>query len=453
MRSIRFRVVLPLIFGFLALALFAWDYQNERVVASMGMGWDTGPPMWPYRAVPLFSYAVNTPAYVISWPILKLLDLRTLSLQYAVWFPAIVALWWWVGTCIDFDFFSRRRCSRRKLVAGILLAGGVGLLILGARIGLGEYGLFQHYWPGHPPIYAILLLRAAGPMLWCFFLAGALVHSAVYLVRREPPPLIPNPIGYQAFVLGSALLCLNAIGIAYLDRRLSPRVDPNSCEIDRLYRLGCVHGTVTDESDKPVGHIEVNLIPTFKTGNARWSATKSDWTDDQGRYNFNLTEIGEYILAVNSFEASAGPDEKKPFGTLYYRRAEDESGAEPVRVSKSSAINLSPLRVRRLEVATISVNVVWEDGARPERSDIFLHNSRYFGALANSQQVDYGSGKIALPKGFEYEANASVECDGGKVIEQREANPNAPFRVADGLTPAVLTFVLPGPPCVLWKSR
>src|SRR2546430_841395 len=97
MRSVRLRLLLPIIFGFLALALFTWDYENERVIASMGMGWDTGPPVWPYRVVPSISYAVNAPAYVISWPILKLLHLRTYSLQYAVWFPAILVLWWWVG--------------------------------------------------------------------------------------------------------------------------------------------------------------------------------------------------------------------------------------------------------------------------------------------------------------------------------------------------------------------
>jgi hypothetical protein len=40
----------------------------DRLGKSMGMGWDTGPPLWPYAAVPLFSYAINTPAYVISSP-------------------------------------------------------------------------------------------------------------------------------------------------------------------------------------------------------------------------------------------------------------------------------------------------------------------------------------------------------------------------------------------------
>ena len=109
--------------------------------------------------------------------------------------------------------------------------------------------------------------------------------------------------------------------------------------------------------------------------------------------------------------------------------------------------------MRRLEVATIRVNVVWENGARPEQSNIVLQNTRYFGVLANSQQVDNGIGKIALPKGFEYEANASVECDGGKVIENRESKPYQLIKAVDGSTPAGVTFVLPGPPCILWKNR
>jgi hypothetical protein len=49
MRRIRFRLVLPIVFGFLSLILFAWEYENDRVIESMGMAWDMGPPMWPYR--------------------------------------------------------------------------------------------------------------------------------------------------------------------------------------------------------------------------------------------------------------------------------------------------------------------------------------------------------------------------------------------------------------------
>lgn len=184
----RFRVVLPIVFGFLAVVLFTWDYQNERVIESMGMGWDIGPPMWPYQAVRIISYAINAPAYEASWPILKFLDPRTYSLQYAVWFPVIVASWWWVGRCIDFGSLGRRNYSHRKLIAASLLIGTVALLSLVTYLGLDEYYRAQEYWKGYPPVYAFLFLRAAGPMLWCFFFAAAFVRSAARLVKRQPSP-------------------------------------------------------------------------------------------------------------------------------------------------------------------------------------------------------------------------------------------------------------------------
>lgn len=164
MRKIRFRVVLPIVFGFLAVVLFTWDYQNERVIESMGMGWDIGPPMWPYQAVRIISYAINAPAYEASRPILKFLDPRTYSLQYAVWFPAIVAVWWWVGRCIDFGLLGRRNYSHRKFIAASLLIGAVALLSLATYLGLDDYHWARQYWRGHPPVYAFLF---SGPRAQC----------------------------------------------------------------------------------------------------------------------------------------------------------------------------------------------------------------------------------------------------------------------------------------------
>ena len=136
----------------------------------------------------IISYAINAPAYVASWPILKLLEPRIDSLQYAVWFPAIVALWWWVGRSIDFGLLGSRNFSHRKLIAASLLIAAVGLLSLATYIGLDEYHWAQQYWRGQPPVYAFLFLRAAGPMLWCFFFAAAFVRSAARLVKRQPSP-------------------------------------------------------------------------------------------------------------------------------------------------------------------------------------------------------------------------------------------------------------------------
>src|SRR5580765_7753415 len=95
--GIRFRLILPAVLGFLAIVLMVWDYENNRMVALIGLGCDMGAPFWPYQAIYLLLFTVNAPEFVLSMPILRLLNLRTLSLQYGVWFPAIVGWWWWVG--------------------------------------------------------------------------------------------------------------------------------------------------------------------------------------------------------------------------------------------------------------------------------------------------------------------------------------------------------------------
>ena len=182
MEQIRFRVVLPIGLGFLSLVLFAWQHENNLVVESMGMGWDTGPPMWPYRAVPLFSYAINVPAYLATWPLTKLINVPADWPYYAVWFPAILLLWWWVGTRIDFGLLGRGIWRRRKFVATLLFLGALLLLALAIGIAIDEYHRFQLYWPSNPPIYAILLLRAIGPMLWCSLFALAFVRSGIGLL-------------------------------------------------------------------------------------------------------------------------------------------------------------------------------------------------------------------------------------------------------------------------------
>ena len=188
MRPIRFRVVLPIVVGFLSLILFAWEHQNNRVIESMGMAWDIGPPMWPYQAVPLFSYALNAPAYIACWPLIKMIEARADWIEYAIWLPAITALWWWVGTRIDFGLLGRRKYRHPRLMAVSLLVGALVLFILSVDIGVGEYRLFQYYWPAQRTINAaIILLRAIGPILWCLLFARASIRSAFHLWGRAFP--------------------------------------------------------------------------------------------------------------------------------------------------------------------------------------------------------------------------------------------------------------------------
>jgi hypothetical protein len=450
---IRFRLILPILFGFLAVVLMMWDYENNRMVELMGMDWDMGPPFWPYQAIHLLMFTINAPAFVLSMPILKLLNLQTLSLQYGVWFPSILGWWWWIGTRIDFGVLGRRHYRHAKLFAGLLTAASLGLLYVAVQSTLSEFHWWMEYGRSSSLFRVSTFLRTVGPVMWCLVLAGGCLIAAKRLFQVRIAPATGSRYKYRVLVFGAALVGLYVFAIHRWDKVLNPPIDYNECAVDRIYGLGCVHGTVVDESGKPMSLIEVDLIPIHKTGDARWYGTHSEWTDVQGRYNFNRIEAGEYFLGANAFSSFGAPDAERPFATLYYSAAENESAAVPIRVARSSPVHLSPLRLRKLEVVTVRINVMWPDGTRPERSNIYFKNTLYTPHGGTAPQIDNGAGEFTLPKGFEYNAVASVECDAGKVIESRESRPDQRIKVADGFTPAEMTFVIPGPPCAFWESH
>ncbi|MGA2299641.1 MAG: carboxypeptidase-like regulatory domain-containing protein [Candidatus Acidiferrum sp.] len=449
-RLIRFRVVLPVVFGFLAAMLMLWDYENNRMIALMGMGWDMGPPFWPYQAVYLFLYSVNAPAFVLSMPILKLLNLQSLSLQYAIWFPAIVGWWWWIGSRIDLGIISHRHYRYAKLLGSVLAAASLGFIGIAVRVIVGEIRWWMQYAHDYSPYRASTLLTTIGPAMWCLLLAGGCAVAAIRLWQEGGAQAEKSHRRYRPLLIGVSLVALYVFAIHRWDKALNPPLDYSECTVDLLHGLGCVHGTVVDESGKPISHIEVDLIPIAKTGTARFYGIRSERTDEQGRYNLNGVEAAEYFLAVNAFSAFGAPTAELPFATVYYPAAENESGAAPLRVARSTPLHLPPLRLRRLELATIKINVKWSDGTRPRRSDIFFQNVLYERAVGTLPQIDNGVGEFTLPKGFEYDASSSVDCHKGNVHESRESLPYQRIKVADGSTPAEMTFVIQGPPCVLW---
>jgi hypothetical protein len=448
MRNIRFRLVLPIVFGFLAAALMAWDYENQRMVQFMGMAWDTGPPFWPYQAVFLVLSMVNTPAFVIAIPIRGLLNLQTLSLQYLVWFPVIVDWWWWIGTRIDFGVLGPRNHKHAKILSVVLTVTAVGFLYLAAGSALREIHWWIEYGGGSSPYRLPTLLRTAGPVSWCLLLAGGCLAAAVRLIQGRVPPLSENQNNHKILVILALLFALYIFAIHRWDMALNPPPNYDACAIDRLYGLGCVHGIVVDESDRPVDHIEIDLIPAHKTGDAQWYGNKAEWTDKKGRYNFNRIDSGEYFLAANGYGA---PDADHPFATAYYPGAQAESTADRIVVTRSSRTNLEALRLHRLEVVTIVVNVLWSDRTHPKESNLYFGNILYPRSGGSLPQVNDGRGVVTLPKGFEYDAVASVQCDAGKIIESHESTPVQRISLVKSSTLAEITFIIPGPPCRLWK--
>jgi hypothetical protein len=83
-----------------------------------------------------------------------------------------------------------------------------------------------------------------------------------------------------------------------------------------------------------------------------------------------------------------------------------------------------------------------KDGSRPKLSDIFVQSTRYWGLLGGFEEIENGVGTISLAEGFEYVANAQVECAGRDGPEQRLAIPSQKFKVADGQTQTKLRLFL-----------
>src|SRR5260370_21287939 len=194
---LSFRVVLAIVLSFLAAMLMLWDYENNRMVGLMGMEWDTGPPFWPYQAIYLLLFAINAPAFVLSMPILKLLNLDTLSLRYSVWLPAIVGWWWWVGSRIDFGIIGRRRYRHPKMFAGALATASLGLIYVAIE-----------YAPDSFPFRIPILLRTIGLVLWCFLLAGGCVVASIRLFQVGSMQTEEKQHKFRLFLIGASFVAL-----------------------------------------------------------------------------------------------------------------------------------------------------------------------------------------------------------------------------------------------------
>ena len=227
-------------------------------------------------------------------------------MQYSVWLPAIVGWWWWVGSRIDFGIIGRRRYRHPKVFAGALSTASLGLVFVAVRVALEEFHWWMEYAHDSSLFRVPTLLRTIGPVLWCLLLAGGCVVAAIRLFQLGTTQTEEKHPRFRLLLIGASFVALYVFAIHRWDKALNPPFNYNECEVDRLYGLGCVHGTVVDESGKPISHIEVDLIPVAKTGDARWYGTHNEWTDEQGRYNLNRMEPGEYLLGANAF-SSFGP--------------------------------------------------------------------------------------------------------------------------------------------------
>jgi hypothetical protein len=112
----------------------------------------------------------------------------------------------------------------------------------------------------------------------------------------------------------------------------------------------------------------------------------------------NLGRTGKYILGANAFSSFGAPDTERRFATAYHPTGESEERVPPLFVASSTALRLVPLKLRRLQLTTIKIRVLWADGSRSKRSNLYFKNTLYplHGGVA--PQIDDGEGAYSFPK-------------------------------------------------------
>ena len=175
----KFKLTLPILMGAVSALLMMWDIHNQRVIMSVGMGWDTGAPLWPYQTPDTLLLAINAPAYLIATPISRLFDLLA-PRQYFALYPAILLWWWLVGAYLDKRHLEGRVRSAR-VWASLFCLFAVTLICLGVD---GSYFALRWWWTYSRSLLNVsdlILLRLIAPSIWCF----ALSLVALLAARRR----------------------------------------------------------------------------------------------------------------------------------------------------------------------------------------------------------------------------------------------------------------------------
>ena len=165
----RLRIILPTTAGIVSAPLAIWDVINTRVIVSMGMAWDTGPPIWPYQTPAILLYSVNFPAHFVSMPIANLLHLVS-PVHYLLVFPASLLWWWFGGIMLDRGLVRNSSEWRWSLFVALLVLSSA-LLVAGIySIKLAFDWWFQYGGNLWSP-RALLLMEFVSPGLWGISLA------------------------------------------------------------------------------------------------------------------------------------------------------------------------------------------------------------------------------------------------------------------------------------------
>lgn len=165
----RLRIILPSVMGIVSLPLVLWDIHNERVIASMGMAWDMGAPIWPYQTSDIILRLLNGPAYFVTVPIANVLRLVAPS-HFLLVFPAILIWWWFLGLRLDRGLVTTNSRWRWPIFS-VLVVFDALLLWAATSISTQSFRWWFKYAEVFTPLNVLMMTRFLTPAAWCLLIA------------------------------------------------------------------------------------------------------------------------------------------------------------------------------------------------------------------------------------------------------------------------------------------
>ena len=440
---------MPIAFGLASVALIAWAVRPTRWTCDV---FDEARLNWRCEGADFLLRLINAPPIIVIQPLANLWRTAPSYLEYLLVFPFILFWWWFVGTRLDFGVLGVGRYRRRRAWLSFLVASFVIFLAVFVGSLWDDIRFFRShpYLDVNPYLASATHLRLLPLRLWLIVLMFAFCIAALRLLRGRIGHSGQKLVSARTLRLVTLCLMLYIIATAatvwhskIVERRRQSEYD--------LHRI-IIKGQVVDDRGLPVYAIKVDLIPVLSTGAIPVDEAASDFTNEGGTYELSPDQAGRYTVSV---QWNAPPSTKHPFLTRYYNGAAQPEQAEILDITPERHMTLNPIRLQRLGLAKVPVSVSWSNGKREPDAYIFFRNSQYphFGSIGNEALHADDDGTISLPIGFDYVANAQVDCDAGAKIDQ-SYTPELTFSLKTASTSVEpLHFVLPGSPCKVWHPQ
>lgn len=232
--------------------------------------------------------------------------------------------------------------------------------------------------------------------------------SAGHFVIKDPPPgtyavrLVYPPHYGPLFPFGN------------VD---SVEVTREDCSAEANYTLqvdGRIGGRVFEGESKVVNRqVQVSIVSLATADNAiPLVESRSEYTDEQGRYEFDGVPPGTYLLGVSIADV---PSKNTPYSRTYYPNSSDRSAAMTIRLEKGQKLtemdfHLSPrLAERSLTGVVLLANGKPASGADVRIYDIDDPEDRVFGFDAETD----AQGRFTIPclSGRRYRVHAYLSED------------------------------------------